>query len=155
MIEALILTDLVKRLDGAGLGVVAAINEPGDPRIDDRAGTHRARFQRDRKDAINQPPVADDLRRLTDGDDLGMGGGVLIGLPAIKTPANYFAGRFMEDYGPNRDFVHSPGVFRFGDRKFDQLFRGWHRTRLATGASRTQRHAQAGEENDALDVYAW
>src|SRR3546814_17392750 len=67
----------------AALWIGRAIREASDPCMGDRPSTHGAGFQRDPQIATGQAEIAKGCRRLTNGDDFRMGGGVLIAAIAI------------------------------------------------------------------------
>ena len=63
MVEPWIAAHLVQADDRAGLRVGGAEHHPADAGVDERAGTHHARLERDVQRAVEQPPVADDAAR--------------------------------------------------------------------------------------------
>src|SRR5262245_44870399 len=92
MIQSRVFAALVERSHRPGLGVVTAVDQLGDSRVNDGAGAHRARFECYNQRTIEQTPVTQFLRRLSKGDDLGVSCGVVIGLTAIVTAADDSAG---------------------------------------------------------------
>ena len=77
--EALRLVEHARAMfDRAALGIAGCVVELRDPGMGYRARAHRARFQRDPQIAIGEPLVAELLRRRADGDDLRMGGRIVI-----------------------------------------------------------------------------
>ena len=99
---------------GTGFGIAATIDQSGDAGVDDRTGTHRAGFQRDRQRAVEQSPVAEKLGGGADGDDLGMGCGIMVDDPAVVAGADDSAGGVVENHAADGHFVHragQPGLF--------------------------------------------
>src|SRR3546814_8522404 len=64
-------------------GVQTCVLPICDPCMGDRPSTHGAGFQRDPQIATGQAEIAKGCRRLTNGDDFRMSGGVLIAAIAI------------------------------------------------------------------------
>ncbi len=60
------------RMYGAAFGIVAAVNEASDSRLNHRAGTHRARLDRDVKSGAIQAIISEAFGRRPQGDDLCM-----------------------------------------------------------------------------------
>ena len=74
-------------------------------RTNERTGTHRTRFEGDSKGAVGEPPpvpIRTDGR--LDGQDFGMGGGVLVSFAAIGAVTKFLPVRSIYD-GPHRDVV--------------------------------------------------
>src|SRR5437763_10522650 len=96
MIQTLVVTQLKESADSTGLGIVAAVDEFRDECIDDRAGAHGARFERDDQGAVDQTPVAQCLARFAHGENFGVGGGVVIGFALVKAAADDLGGGEMD-----------------------------------------------------------
>ncbi len=86
----------------SGLGIHAAHNHFGDACLDDGAGAHLARLQRDIKGTAFQTPVPYFFAGFIDGCNFGMGKGVFIGIAAVIPPADNFP--FIDNYATDRDF---------------------------------------------------
>ncbi len=114
MVQPGILAQLIQRPHRPGFGIRAAIDQPGDAGVDDRSGTHRAWLQRDIQRAIEQPPVADRLAGQSQGNDLGVGGWIVIGFTAIVPLADDSAAGVMHDHAADRDFAKVMRFARFG-----------------------------------------
>src|SRR5436190_3328104 len=80
----------------------AAEDDAPDPDVDQRASTHRARFFRDVKIAIVQPPVADSRFRLCNREHLGVRGRILEHLNLVKGAGDDPA--VANNDGADRDF---------------------------------------------------
>ena len=65
------------------------------------SGTHGARFNCNKELAISQAMVADGRACLAQGQDFGVGGGVMVDNVAIVAAAYYFA--IADDYGADGD----------------------------------------------------
>ena len=83
VIKPIVLYDIVKRLDGAGFGVIGTVNKAVQPSQYHRSGTHRARFQCHVNGTTVQPPVTDVLCRLRQGDDFRVSGWVVQLFPLV------------------------------------------------------------------------
>ncbi len=111
-----------ERAHCAGLGIVAAVNQARDPRVNQGASAHGARLERDGRDAIGQTPIAQFAGRLAEGENFRVGGGIGIDLPTIVPAADdAIRGRVIDD-AAHRHFVHRQGFLGLGDRLTHQLF---------------------------------
>ena len=63
---------------GAPFDVVRPVYQPRDPRLNHRAGAHRARFDRDVDGGFGQPVVFNGARGFAQRDDFGVRGGIAI-----------------------------------------------------------------------------
>ncbi len=88
MIQPNIGRDLVKGMASAGLRIDRAVNHQRNAGLHNRPGTHWAGFERDVKNGVVQPPRAQRLGRLRDGNHLGMGGRVKQPFALIVSSAN-------------------------------------------------------------------
>lgn len=79
VIQPLRRSDAEVRFDGAETFVMRAEDEAGDAGVYKRAGTHGAWLDRRIYGGAREAVIADLLCRLAEGDDLGMGGRVVIG----------------------------------------------------------------------------
>lgn len=68
MVQPGIVGDLVERMAGTCLFIRGAVNHGGNSRLNDRTGTHGARFQRGVERAIEQSPRPQGFRGLGDRD---------------------------------------------------------------------------------------
>jgi hypothetical protein len=69
--------------DGAAFGVVGAIEEAGDARLDHGAGAHGAGFNGDVESGIEEAVIFHLLGGSSEGHDFGVCGGVAVGNGAI------------------------------------------------------------------------
>ena len=74
---------------GTGLVVPRAQDHPGHAGQDDPARAHRAGLEGHHQRAAVQPPRAQGPGGLAQRQDLGVGGGVAVGLPAVAAPADH------------------------------------------------------------------
>ncbi len=74
------------RMYGAAFGIVATVNEASDSRLNHRAGTHRARLDRDVKSGAIQAIISEAFGRRPQGDDLCMRAWVASGNRAVSRP---------------------------------------------------------------------
>ncbi len=77
MIESRIVEQPVERARGSCLGIVAAIDQPPDARVNHGTRTHRARLHGHIELCIDQAPAPQRGCRGPQGDDLGVSGGVV------------------------------------------------------------------------------
>ena len=83
MIEPGIGKDFKAGADGAALGVVGAVDETRDARLNDRAGTHAAGLDGDVERRVREAIVAEESCGFTKHDDFSVGGGVIVTDSAI------------------------------------------------------------------------
>ena len=60
--------------------------------------------------AIEKTPMANLSAGLAHGDDLGVGGRVVVGLPAIEAAADDPGGRIVNDHAADRYLTHRLGL---------------------------------------------
>ncbi len=108
MIQAGITADREEGVDGAGLGIGAAVDDTGHARVDEGAGAHGAGLQRHVDGRAFEAPVAERGGGAAEGVDLGVGGGILIGLAAVAAAADDGAGGVHHD-GAHGDVAHLGG----------------------------------------------
>jgi hypothetical protein len=92
MVQTGVIQYLHRRMDGAGLRVIGAIDQALEPGVNQSAGTHRARLNCNKQLAALQAMVSESCTGLEQGDDLGVGGGIGVANVAVAAPANYFSG---------------------------------------------------------------
>ncbi len=74
MVESPIGGNLVEGAAGAGLGIERPVDQSAESGVDERAGTHRAGFERHRHRAVVESPGAESLAREPQGDEFGVAG---------------------------------------------------------------------------------
>ena len=72
VIEPRLGEEIDHRSAGAGLGIRRTVDDPRDPRVEDRTGTHRARLDRHVEVAARQPVIAEGAAGVAQRRDLGM-----------------------------------------------------------------------------------
>src|ERR1019366_5941732 len=86
MVEARLAEDIEEAPAGSRLGAVGGIEHTRNPGQHDRARAHGAGLELDVDDRVEHAPAADGPRSLAQGDDLGVGRGILAQL-ALVVPA--------------------------------------------------------------------
>lgn len=111
MIEGGLLEEVEQATGGAPLGISDAEDNPADPTVDDGAGAHRTGLLGHVEVAIDEAPVSQRLLRLTQGQHLGVGGGVAQRLHLIVGSREDLA--TADDHRADGDFPRlesSPGL---------------------------------------------
>jgi ribulose-phosphate 3-epimerase len=85
-----------------------AEDDPTDPAVDDRSGTHGAGFFRHVKIAVGQAPVPPDLLSLGERKHLGVSGGVAKSFDLIVSPGNDMS--VAHDDRTDRNFLGKIGL---------------------------------------------
>jgi hypothetical protein len=80
------------RMDRAGFRVIRSINQAFDPGMNERPGTHCARFDCSKQLTLVQAVVANSCTRFAQSDDFRMRGRVGIGQVPIAAATDDFAG---------------------------------------------------------------
>lgn len=83
VIKPLVGAKVIQAADASGLGVFGPVDEPVDACVDQGAGAHGAGLECDNERAVIQSPSAEFLSSSADGDDLGVGGGVVVRLAEV------------------------------------------------------------------------
>ncbi len=97
------------------LGIVGAVNQTADPRLADRTGAHGAGLQRHEQGEAGQPVIAASLGRHPDGQDLGMGGGIVGSDRRIAGAGHHLAGLGIDDHGPHGSLARGRSGLRLGE----------------------------------------
>ncbi len=103
MVRAWVVQDSDHGMHGTRLGVVRAIHQPPNPRVDKRSRAHGARLNCSKQLTLAQAMIADRGTRFAQGDDFGVGRGIRVREIAIVSPANDLA--VVNDNRPDRDFA--------------------------------------------------
>lgn len=88
-------------MDGACFGIVGAVHQAADAGMNQRARAHGARLNCSKQLAVAQTVVTDVDTGVTQGDDLGMGGGIVVREIAIPSATDDLV---FTDY--NRAYRH-------------------------------------------------
>lgn len=72
MVEPLVLPDTIERNASAGLGIVAAVDDPPDAGVDERSSAHRTRLEGDVEGHLAQPKASKAMSGGAEGDQLGV-----------------------------------------------------------------------------------
>jgi len=75
--------------ESAAFPVIGGVDEPGDARLDNGAGTHGTGFESDVKSGLGEPVVAKEMRSFADGDNFGVSGGIVISNGAVTSTREY------------------------------------------------------------------
>ena len=99
--------DAEDRAAGAGLGVGRGVDEAGDARVEDGAGAHGAGLERDVEGAagvlLREAVVGEVARGVAEGDDLGVGGGVVVAQDAVLAAGDDLV--LIDDDGADGDLA--------------------------------------------------
>jgi hypothetical protein len=96
MVQLRVIQHLHYGLNRSCFGIVGTINQAFDASVHHRAGTHGARFNRDKQIAVRQAMVVQRHTCVTQGHYLSMGGWIVVGDVVIPSAANDAA--LMHDY---------------------------------------------------------
>ncbi len=113
VVEGGVVEDGERAAAGAGLGVGGGVEEAADARVKNGAGAHGAGLERGVEVAVEQAVVAEGAAGGAEGEDFGVGGGVLIGNDAIVGSSDDLI--FKDDDGAYGDFACSLGEVGLGD----------------------------------------
>ena len=102
--------------DAAALGIVRAPDHPADPRMADRAGAHGAGLERHVERQAGQPIVAQGFGRAAQGDDLGMGRGIVLSDGLIGARRERLTRGRIDDHGADRHLALRRRSFRQAER---------------------------------------
>jgi len=89
--------------EGATFGVIGRVHQSGYTRLDDRAGTHGARLERDIKSGVRETIIAQHPCGLANHDDLCMRRRIVITNGAI--PGSGQDAFILDENGANGDFA--------------------------------------------------
>ena len=98
---------------GAGFGVGGGVDEAGDAGVEDRSGAHGAGFEGDVEGAVFEAVVVEVEAGLAEGDDLGVGSGIVVAEDSVLAAADDLV--LMDDDGAYRDLAICLGVVGFCD----------------------------------------
>ena len=97
MIEAKVLADRIERAEGSGAGVVAAVDHPVDAGVDEGSRAHRAGLEGDVRGEPVEAPTPTVAGGLTEGEHLGVRGGVFEEFAEVVGPRDHEARTVDED----------------------------------------------------------
>jgi hypothetical protein len=110
MVEPWIGGESIEGLDSAGLGIAGAVDEATEAGVDDEAGAHGTRFKGDDERAVVQPPVACGRGSMTDGEEFGVGGRIVVDFAPVMAFAKDAAGGGLVDDSTDGDFADGRGL---------------------------------------------
>jgi hypothetical protein len=102
-------------MHGATFRGVAAVDEPGDSRLNHRSGTHRTGLDSDINSRAIQAVVSDAFGRCAQGYDLCMGAWITSGNAAVTSARQEPI--LEHDYAPNGHFASFRRGSRFSERQ--------------------------------------
>ena len=111
--------------DAAETEIAGAENQTGDARGHQGAGTHDAGFQRAVEGRAFQAVIAGDGGGFAEGQDFGVGGGVMTGDGGIRAASGDFAGR-RHQHGTDGDLARERGLVGQAEGFAHELFVGGH-----------------------------
>lgn len=88
VVQLRVVQDLHDRVDRTSLGIIGAVDQAFYTRVDQCAGAHGTRLNCSKQLAVSEAMVTNESTRCAQGDDLGMGGGIVAGEIAIPPPGN-------------------------------------------------------------------
>jgi len=125
VVELRVVEDAEDRATCAGLWVGRGVDQAGDAGVEDCAGTHGAGFECDVEGAaLGQAIVGQRARGVAEGDDLCVGGGVVIAQNTVLASGDDLA--VMHDEGADGNFAIMLGGAGFGDAGVEVVEVGEH-----------------------------
>jgi len=103
------------RTNRPAFGIIRAINDPRNARLNDSARTHAARFQRDVECRASHAVISQRLRRFADHDDFGVSRRIAVANGAIPRARENFS--FMNDESANGNLSSDGRGARFLNRE--------------------------------------
>ena len=124
MVEAQVGEDFETGADGTALGIVGAVDEARDTRLDDGASAHAARLDGDVERRIGEAIIGEKASGFAKCDDFGVSGGVAIADGAIASTSENLA--VMDEHGADGDFACCGCRARFSECFLHELNVGFH-----------------------------
>ena len=125
MIEILACQQLEAGADSAALGIVRAIDQPRDTRLDYGACAHAAGLESDVQSRAAKPVISQHAGSLAKHDRLRVGRGIAVSNRAIAGPGNRLA--LMHQNGANGNFASFRRAARFLHRNLHKMQVVFHR----------------------------
>ena len=105
MVESLVSDNVRQRTAKPGFGIPRAKHQRVQSAVDERSGTHGARFQRHVERRAFESPMTFTLRGIAERHDLGMRQGIAVDFPSIVAATDDFA--VFDDNRTHRDVTMS------------------------------------------------
>jgi hypothetical protein len=122
VIQLRVVQDFHHRMNRAGFWIVRPIYQALQSRMNQCSGTHRARFNCNKQFAVSQPMVTEVRTGLAEGNDFGMGAGVVI--CDIAIPASSHDLPIANNDSAHGDFAHFQGTLGGTESVFHPKFVG-------------------------------
>ncbi len=119
--------------EGATFGIIGAVDESWDTRLDDCAGAHRARLERDIKSGVGKAIVAENSRGFAQHNDFGMRSGIIVANGAIAGARQVHI--IVNQHRADRDFAGIRGSASLFESKAHEMEIVRHAKREYHGAS--------------------
>jgi len=110
--------------DGAAFGIVGAVDEARDTRLDDGARAHAAGLNGDVQRGVGEAVVGESAGGFAQNHNFGMGGGVTIADSAVARAGENFA--VVHEHGADRDFASCCCATGFDERLLHELDVSFH-----------------------------
>ncbi len=124
MVEARVGEDFKARADGAAFGIIGAVDETRDTRLDDGARAHATGLDGDVKRGVGETVVAKNTCSFAKNNDFGVSGGVAIADGAVARTGENFA--VMDEHGADGYFAGCCRSARFNQRFPHELDVSFH-----------------------------
>jgi hypothetical protein len=102
------------------LGIARTINNPADPCVHDRPGTHRARLKRHKQLTARQSVIIQAPRRIAQGGNFSMRRRIALANRRIEPAPDYHSP--LDHDSPYRHLAQALGTARQGDRLSHEKF---------------------------------
>ena len=120
VVKRVMIRDAKNTFDAARFAVSGSVDKSLDAAVDDRAGAHRTRFDRDVERAVGKPPALQVFASFPQRDHFRVRGGIRNGFAQIVTAADHLA--VTHDNGADGDFPDGRGAIRERQRLVHKLF---------------------------------
>ena len=138
-------------MDGSRFGIVRSVNQTTDTGVNQGSRTHGARLNCSKQLAVSKTVVGEILCRLTQGDDFGVGGGIVVGEVAV--PASSEDAATTDDDGSDGDFAGFESALSRAQRFLHPEFVGPGFVRLGLKLIRSRLVARRQSSHPSPDMW--
>ncbi len=119
MVEARVREDIETGADGAAFGIIGAVDQTWDTRLDDGACAHATGLDGDVKRGVGEAVVAKNTCSFAKDNNFGVGRRVVVANRAVAGTGENLA--VMDKHGTDWDFAGGSCVARFGKSLLHEL----------------------------------